>query len=456
MRRARPVGQIAGGAALLVVLALVLALASGRLLFHQGLDSAAPTPPAASRLAGAPASETRPSTLYGRVTAHDGAAYEGRLRFGGDEEAFWGHYFNGFRDENPWAEYAPPERLKVRRPLKVLGFEIAQREGPIPLGRPFMARFGDISRIDPRGRDILVTLKSGSRFVLDRLAADDLADGVRVWDDRHGIVDLDERRIRSIEFLPAPGPAAVPGRLHGTVHTRQGQFTGFLQWDREASLGADALKGRTADGELSLRFDAIRSISRDSDDSSLVTLADGGKFVLSSSRQVGAGNRGVYVDDRRYGRVLVSWETFERVDFSPAGAGPGYDDFPPGQTLSGIVTTRAGRRLAGRLVFDLDERETTETLDAPAGGVDYTIPFGLVASIAPPDREACDAGGRAGVRLHSGETLEVECAGDLAEGNAGMLVFAGGGDGAEYVPWTEIERIDLDRPSATFPPSADR
>ena len=94
------------GAATLVTLALVLALASGRLLFHPGLDSAAANPPEAVRSAAASATETRPGTLCGRVTAHDGAAYEGRLRFGGDEEAFWGHYFNGFKDENP----GPPTR----------------------------------------------------------------------------------------------------------------------------------------------------------------------------------------------------------------------------------------------------------------------------------------------------------------------------------------------------------
>ena len=178
--------------------------------------------------------------------------------------------------------------------------------------------------------------------------------------------------------------------------------------------------------------------------------------MLFGTREVGEGNRGVYVDDRRYGRVLVSWEAFERLDFGPAGTGPGYDDFPPGQPLSGTVTTRAGRRLAGRLVFDLDESETTETLDAPAGGVDYTILFGLVTSIAPPDREACDAGGRASVTLHSGEVLQLECAGDLGEWNAGMLIFRDSSERAEYVPWTEVERIDLDRPPAMFPPLGER
>ena len=443
------------GAATLVTLALVLALASGRLLFHQGLDSAAANPPDAVRSAAASATETRPGTLYGRVTAHDGTAYEGRLRFGGDEEAFWGHTFNGFRDENPWAADAPRERLKVRRPVRILGVEVAQRERPIPLGRPFMARFGDVSRIDPRGRDIRVTLKSGTEFVLDRFAADDLADGVRVWDDSHGIVDFDERRIRSIEFLPTPGSDAAPERLHGTVRTRQGDFTGFLQWDREAGLGTDELEGYSTDGELSVRFDAIRTIARDSDDSSLVTLLDGSEFVLFGTREVGEGNRGIYVDDRRYGRVLVSWKAFERVDFTAGGSGPAYDDFPPGSQLTGTVTTRSGGRLAGRLVFDLDESETTETLDAPSEGVNYTIPFGLIDSIVPPEPDEC-AARRVGVTLQSGENLHLECVGDLGGWNAGMLIFRDSSERADYVPWIDVERVDLDRPPAMFPPLGER
>ena len=447
--------KIAGGAAVLVLFALALVLASGRLLLEQDADPAAATSPAVTRSTAA-ASEAHQGFLYGRVTADGGATYEGRLRFGGDEEAFWGDYFNSFKDENPWVANVPLERLKQRRPIEIFGVEIAHRERRIPLGRPFMARFGDITRIEPSGRDIRVTLKSGTEFVLDRLAADDLADGLRVWDGRHGVVDLGERRIRTIELLPTAGLDAAPDRLHGTVRTRQGDFTGFLQWDREKCVGTDELNGRTADGELGLRFDTIRSIARHSRDSSLVTLLDGRRFVLAGTRDVGHGNRGIYVDDRRYGRVLVSWDAFERMDFSPGGSGPAYDDFPPGQPLVGSVTTRAGRRFTGRLVYDLDESETTETLDAPLQGVDYTIPFGLVASIVPPDREEGAAGRPAGVTLHSGENLQLECAGDLGEGNAGMLIFTGSRERPEYVPWPDVARVDIDRPPAMFPPLGER
>ena len=442
--------KIAGGAAVLVLLVLALTLAGGRLLFEQDVDPAAAASAEITHSTAA-AAEAHQGFLYGRVTTGGGATYEGRLRWGGDEEAFWGDYFNGFKDENPWVADVPPERLKQSRPIKIFGVEIARRERRIPLGRPFMARFGDITRIVPSGREIRVTLKSGTEFVLDRFASDDLADGVRVWDRMHGVVDLDERRISTIELLPTGALSAAPDRLHGTVRTGEGDFTGFLQWDREKCVGTDELKGRTADGELSLRFDAIRSIAPNSRDSSLLTLLDGREFVLSGSREVGHGNRGIYVDDRRYGRVLVSWDAFERVDFSPGGGGPAYDDFPPGRPLTGSVTTRAGHSLRGRLVYDLDESETTETLDAPSRGVDYTIPFGLIASIVLPDREE-RAARHARVALHGGEELQLECAGDLGEGNAGMLIFLDGRERPEYVPWTDIERVDIDRPPAMFPP----
>jgi len=208
---------------------------------------------------------------------------------------------------------------------------------------------------------------------------------VRVWDGRRGVVDLDSLRIRAIELLPTPPLGAMPSRLHGTVRTRQGDFTGFVQWDREECVGLDELDGHTADGKRSrLRFDTLRSIARRSRDSSLVTLLDGREIMLSGTADVGRDNRGIYVDDPRYGRVLIFWDAFERVDFSPGGSGPAYDDFPPGRPLTGSVTTRNGRRLAGRLVYDLDESETTDTLDAPSQGVDYNLPFGLIASICPP------------------------------------------------------------------------
>jgi len=124
-------------------------------------SSFSPSPPltgSASRTSTAPAaSEAHQGFLDGRITTDDGTTYEGRLRWGGDEEAFWGDYFNGFKDENPWVAHVPPEQLKERSPIEIFGVEIAHWESQIDLGRPFMARFGDIARIEPNGREIVLT-----------------------------------------------------------------------------------------------------------------------------------------------------------------------------------------------------------------------------------------------------------------------------------------------------------
>ncbi|NQV72985.1 hypothetical protein HQ496_07670 [bacterium] len=123
----------------------------------------------------------------------------------------------------------------------------------------------------------------------------------------------------------------------------------------------------------------------------------------------------------------------------------------PGQRLKGSVTTRDGRSLVGRLVYDLDESETTETLDASLGGVNYTIPFGLISLLTSENRE--EHGSKfAQVTLFSGERLQLERTGDLGDGNAGILIFVDESNRPEYVPWPDVIQVEFSRPQAMFPP----
>ena len=375
--------------------------------------------------------------LYGRLTTRDGTTYQGRLRWD-DEEAFWGDFFNSSKEDNPWVAQAPAEeRERRRRVIELFGFRIGSYSSDLHDGdRQFVARFGDITKIEPgHGDNVRVTLKSGTTFTLEG-GSNDVEGKVRVWDGSLGMNQVEWRRIRSIELMPAPaGLADAPPRLYGKVATRSGNFTGFVQWDQEECLGGDELDGETRDGDdTKVRVETIRSIARRSSDSSAVTLTDGRELVLSDTNDVDSSNRGIYVEDPRYGRVLVSWDAFLRADFSPGGSGPAYGAFLPGERLVGTVTTSDGRKLTGRLVYDLDESETTEMLDGERGEVSYSIPFALVAVIVPRGEAAL-------VTLNSGEELLLSGTTDVSEDNAGVLVYEPGRARPTYVRWEDVQRV---------------
>lgn len=78
----------------------------------------------------------------------------------------------------------------------------------------------------------------------------------------------------------------------------------------------------------------------------------------------------------------------------------------------------------------------------------------LTASIAPPAEQ--HGAQRAWVTLHNGQELRLDRTGDLGEGNAGLLIFVAGRQRPEYVPWPDVEKVDLDRPPAMYPPLGGR
>src|SRR5687767_1085730 len=169
-------GTVAGGT--FATLLAVLAIAGCERAVEQNVDAAAAT----SRTTTPSTRAVHEGFLYGRVTTDDGEVHEGRLRFGGDEEALWGNHFNAVKKGNSWAAHVPDGQLKDGRPLKIFGVEIARWGSEVDLGRPFMVRFGDIARIDAPGRELRVTLKSGTVVELARFAADDFADGMQILD----------------------------------------------------------------------------------------------------------------------------------------------------------------------------------------------------------------------------------------------------------------------------------
>jgi hypothetical protein len=182
----------------------------------------------------------------------------------------------------------------------------------------------------------------------------------------------------------------------------------------------------------------IRSIESRGRRSSEVVLKDGREFRLSGTNDVNHENRGVMVEDPRYGRVTIGWDAFELVTFSdPGGSGKGYDDYPTRGRLQGTVTDDDGDTYKGQIVYDLDESEGWEILNGDVGDVEFDIPFYRIATIEPLSSDECL------VVLTNGEKLTLEDGQDVIKANAGILVFTKG-DKTDYIPWKDVERIDFD------------
>lgn len=390
--------------------------------------------------AAAPARDPR-GFLYGRITTTGGSVYEGRLRWNDKEEAFWGDFFNAGKEDLPYREHIP-QKARRRESIEIFGVPIgigwAEDEG----GRQLGARFGDLRRIEiERGNDATVVFKSGARYEVSG-GSNDLGPEteITVWDRAAGEMRLRWDKIRRIEFLPVPANLAVPAfRLRGTVHSEGGTFRGYIQWDQDECLSSDELDGRTRDGEVSLKMGEIRSIERQGRDSSKVVLRNGRTLVLEGTNDVDSSNRGIYVNDSRFGRLLVNWETFRRVDFDPPGdSGPAYTDFRPGRPLFGKVSTAQGKTYSGRIIYDVDETETMDLLDGQRSGVEYSIPFARIAFLLP------EKTGSSRVVLRNGQELRLEDTADVGSENAGVLVFEPGRKEPRYFSWQDIRRIDFE------------
>ena len=206
--------------------------------------------------------------------------------------------------------------------IKIFGITVRMGEYS-DMSRVFKVHFGDIKQIRVRGSDsAIVVMKDDSEYRVGG-GSDDLGGTIQVWDASLGEVEVDWDRIETIDFLPTPRDLDTSdGRLYGTVETRVGDFTGYIQWDQDECVTTDKLDGDTEEANLSISMGKIRSIERHSRSSSAVTLKDGRELILDDSNDVDSDNRGIFVDDSRYGRVLISWDAFRRVEFSDSGTGP--------------------------------------------------------------------------------------------------------------------------------------
>ena len=380
--------------------------------------------------------------IYGEVLTESGKEYKGFLRWNTDEEAFWDDLFHSSKEDLPYldeVDRGDRHRRGRKKVVKIFGIRVNVESDDWggSSSRIFISRFGDIEEIQVRGgNSARLVMKSGERYEVEGYA-NDVGATIRIGDETLGEIDIRWDRIDTIRFMPAPRKAD-PGatRLHGKLSTRLGEFEGFIQWDKEECLSSDELDGDTEDGDISIPMGSIASIERRGSRGCEVVLKDGRNFRLRGSNDVNSDNRGIMVEDERFGRVVVYWSDFDKLEFTDSkSSGRAYGDYKNG-FLQGAVVDRSGDRHEGRIVFDLDESENWEILNGNARDIEYNIPFELVSLIEPGRHESR-------VVLVGGEELWLEESQDVTDSNDGVMVFDRGEHDPFYLRWEKTEKIEF-------------
>lgn len=379
--------------------------------------------------------------IYGKVTTEDGDEFIGAIRWG-KEEAYWTDMFNASKIENPNIDYlSRDERDRLRRGRGNWDSRVSTwvSNNWNDWGRSFIhqfsVQFGEIQSIRTyRSDEAEITLRDGTRVDVDGSGYNDVGTKIKVIDAEIGEIDLSWGRIESVEFMPTPKKIdeKFGEPLYGTVDSEIGEFTGFIQWDHDERVSTDKLDGDTYDGDVSIAFGKIKSITNDGSRSDIV-LNSGREMTLRGSNDVNYENRGIIVTVEGIGRVDIPWKEFNKVTFKESkNSGKSYNDFKKPGPLEAKVVTKNGT-LDGRIVYDLDEEWDIEVLHGKDDRSEYVIPFRNIKSITPRGYQ------RSEVVLKNGTKLMLEESQDVSEDNTGLLVYEG--KNPMYVPWEDVEEI---------------
>jgi hypothetical protein len=393
--------------------------------------------------------------LYGRITTTDSRTYEGPIRWG-KEEVYWNDLFNASKPKNQNLRYLTGgERDNL---IENLNNYNHRRDDWSHWGRwanavtwnddydydfvhQFSCQFGDIKSIEPQGSKwVDVTLRNGTKLELNGEGYNDVGLDIKVLDRELGEVELFWNRIEKIEFVNTPSKLMTRfGKpLYGTVEAFGEKFTGYIQWDHDERLSVDKLDGESDDGDLSIEFDKIASITRVGS-RCRVALKSGREIYMEGSNDVNRENRGVIVMGRNLPSIDVPWDEFDKITFEDkvAPALVSYDQFKTQKELQGTVKTFSGDLYSGRVVFDLDEEFDFELLQGKHHDFEYSTPFRNVKKLKSFDDSRCE------IELKDGQKIMLSDGQDVDGRNQGVLIFTQGKAEPQYLSWDKVSEIQF-------------
>lgn len=380
--------------------------------------------------------------VYGKVYTVDDDVLEGYIRWDRNE-ASWGDIIDGDKKldrkyRRKYQDRDDRDRGNYREAVEIFGVRVFANHG-WPNQASSGIRVGYLKELIPDGDDeALLVLKNGEEIEFEN-GSGDIGEDIReilIDTNDEGVIELYWRDIDRIEFMQGPDRESAFGkRLYGKLVTRRGdEFKGSIGWDIDESFDTDVLDGSERNRKRKIEFKDISMIERRSSQSALVTLRTGKKIRLDDSNDVDDSNRGIVISDDNLGRIVVSWDDFDFLEFMDPPKGMTYDKFPDAKPLAGTVTTERGKSYKGKIVWDADESYNWELLDGRIDDVDFSIEFSNIEKIEKNSRRGSE------VTLRDGRVFRLRDSNDIDDDNKGIIVLVDGDkDDEVFIDWDDFE-----------------
>ncbi|MCH8285334.1 hypothetical protein IIB79_02245, partial [candidate division KSB1 bacterium] len=158
--------------------------------------------------------------------------------------------------------------------------------------------------------------------------------------------------------------------------------------------------------------------------------------VLRGSNDVNSDNKGLFVADKSFGIIEISWRDLEKVEFERNVSGMRYSDFKAGIPLFGTLVDENGDEHEGFIRWDDDENFSTDFLNGHYENLSFKLEFSNIREIRRRSRSS------ATVVMRNGVELLLRNSNDVNYQNKGILVLERADDAdGKLFEWDEFEKV---------------
>jgi hypothetical protein len=271
--------------------------------------------------------------------------------------------------------------------------------------------------------------------------------------------------------IAVESPAQSEVFIYGTIHTSRHTYTGPIRWGSEEVMWTDVFNAAKTDDsyeklvpekaeseswfsydwnfgsiwdnvsshQFISQFGNFKEMQMTHKGMVVIKLKNGGQIeVQDDGNDIG---EKVQILDNDLGSIGIEWANIDKIEFLPT---PAKLSETFGQPLFGTVVGGRREKYTGYIVWDNDERVSTDKLDGDSDdGDDVSIRFGEIQSIEKRGRGSF-------VKTKSGRELYLTGSNDVDEDNRGVLVVVPE-IGIIKFSWDAFEKVTFSTPSGPVP-----